>query len=153
MGTVTLWGNVVSGTGAGTTFTQLPWVQAQFEAKLGIRAYPGTLNLRLEDPAALATWRWLKTHPGVVIEPISQEYCEARGFPAVVAKGGPSQEMQGVEDALNAGGQRVAIILPDVQGYPEDQMELIAPVNLREALGLRDGDVVRVYVEVGAARE
>jgi len=153
MGTVVLWGKVVSGIGQGTAFTQLPWVQTQFTAKLGINAHPGTLNLRLEDPVALAAWRRLRDSPGIRIEPVSREYCEARGFPAVAVTERAAANLRSVEEALNAGGQRAAIIFPDVPGYPEDQVELIAAVNLREALRLRDGDVVWVYVEVERACE
>ncbi|MBC7129766.1 DUF120 domain-containing protein, partial [Candidatus Bathyarchaeota archaeon] len=39
---------------------------------------------------------------------------------------------------------KCAIIIPEVDGYPGNVMEIIAPVNLREKLGLKDGDIVEV---------
>jgi len=39
-----------------------------------------------------------------------------------------------------------AIIIPQVPSYPEDVLEVIAPLPLREKLELRDGDEVRLTV-------
>ncbi|MFB3067731.1 MAG: DUF120 domain-containing protein [Acidobacteriota bacterium] len=37
-----------------------------------------------------------------------------------------------------------AIVLPAVPSYPNNVVELLAPVNLREALGLGDGGAVTI---------
>jgi CTP-dependent riboflavin kinase len=148
MGTVVLRGRLVSGLGQGSEFTRLDWVRSQFAARLGIDPYPGTLNLQLDEPTELGKWRRLKAHPGIRIEPASAEFCEARGYPARVVKGSPLPFPKDDADTPWADGLRAAIILPDVPGYPPAQIELIAAVNLREALGLEDGDVVSVRVEI-----
>jgi CTP-dependent riboflavin kinase len=38
--------------------------------------------------------------------------------------------------------------LPQIEGYAEDLLEVIAPVNLREALKLGDGDTAKVNVYI-----
>jgi CTP-dependent riboflavin kinase len=38
------------------------------------------------------------------------------------------------------------IVLPTVADYPSDKVEIIAPVNLRDSLELKDGDLVEVTV-------
>lgn len=132
-------GRVVSGQKEGADFTQLDWVRTQFKNRLGIDPYPGTLNLRLDEPAELEKWRQVKARGGVVIEPATPQFCQARGFPVLVQR----------DDTPPESGQRAAIILPDVPGYPDAQVELIAPVHLRKSLELEDGDIV--YVEVRVA--
>ncbi|MEM3712744.1 MAG: DUF120 domain-containing protein [Thermoproteota archaeon] len=39
-----------------------------------------------------------------------------------------------------------AVVIPRVPSYPKDMLEIIAPVNLRETLGLKDGDEIEVTV-------
>ncbi len=41
-----------------------------------------------------------------------------------------------------------AIVLPQVGNYPPDILEIIAPLNLRTALNLKDGDKLDVTVHV-----
>jgi riboflavin kinase len=43
-------------------------------------------------------------------------------------------------------GIRGAVIIPDRTHYPVDLLEIIAPVNLREMLGINDGDNVKIVV-------
>ena len=33
-----------------------------------------------------------------------------------------------------------AVLLPDVKDYPKDKIEIIAPMRLKEAFGVEDGD-------------
>ena len=40
-----------------------------------------------------------------------------------------------------------AIVVPEVEGYPPAQVEIIAPVGVREALGIEDGDPVEIEVK------
>ncbi len=138
MGVVVLRGRVVTGQGEGARFTQLPWVRAQFVDRLGIDPHPGTLNLWLDEPAELEKWRRLKRSAGVTIEPASPEFCEARAFPVL--------EMRSSGVRNPGDDPPAAIILPDVPDYPEAQVELIAPVSLRETLALQDGDLLTLYI-------
>lgn len=116
-------GIVRDGLGQGRDFTQLDWVRQQFCDKLGFDPFPGTLNVRTPDVVTLAVWR---TCPSITIEP-------APGFCA-----GSCYRVE-----LN-GRITASWIIPAVFAYPNDLMELIAPVSLRQALALKTGDVVSV---------
>ena len=45
-------------------------------------------------------------------------------------------------------GVEGAIVIPKRTHYPSEILEIIAPVKLREKLGLKDGDIVEVEVLV-----
>ncbi|HZT08332.1 MAG TPA: DUF120 domain-containing protein [Chloroflexota bacterium] len=126
---VVLRGIAVSGLGKATAFTQLDWVQRQFEARLGFRAWPGTFNVRIVDQQEQARWDALSTRPGIPIDPPDARGCLATCFPALVADSLPG-----------------AIILPHVAGYPQDQVELVTAESVRARLGCVDGDPVLVRV-------
>jgi CTP-dependent riboflavin kinase len=126
---IVLSGRVVTGLGQGASFTQLPWARKGFTERVGVDPYPGTLNLRLEKPEHLAAWRALREEPGIPIPPPSQDFCSAKCFRVMV------------EDKI-AG----AIVYPLVPGYPEDTLEIIAPVHLKSSLGVEDGALVRVRI-------
>ena len=128
--TAKITGRVVSGAGQGAQFTQLDWARAQFIDKLGIDPFPGTLNLVLDSPDALAAWAEWKTSPGVLITPPDARWCDARCYPIHIA-----------------GRVHGAIILPEVNGYSSAQIEIIADVSLRERLKLKDGDALTLELK------
>jgi len=113
-------GHVVRGQGEGASFTGLTWARAAFIAQLGIDPYPGTLNLRPEDVAA---WAALRAMPGTIIKAPDAKFCDARAWRVRVA-----------------GRIEAAIVVPEVPGYPDNKIEIIAAVSLRDALSLADGD-------------
>lgn len=115
-------GVLCSGLGEGAAFTGLAWARAEFNAKLGFDPHPGTFNLRLQGRAWEAARARLKQAPGIGIEPPAG-FCAAKCFPV---------EMPG--------GIHGAAVIPEVPGYPADKLELLAPVALREALGMAEGD-------------
>ena len=41
-----------------------------------------------------------------------------------------------------------AVVIPQIEDYPENVLEIIASVNLRETLNLKDGEDVTVSVQV-----
>jgi catechol 2,3-dioxygenase-like lactoylglutathione lyase family enzyme len=124
-------GKVSSGAGKGQHFTRLDWARAQFVDKLGIDPYPGTLNLIVEDQGSQAAWSALRDGPGIRIENLKSGSgdCQARCYRVQVA---------GCPDA--------AIVLPEVGAYPENEVEIIAPIALRNALGIKDGDEIVLQV-------
>lgn len=122
-------GRIVTGLGQGTSFTQLPWAREAFVSRVGIDPYPGTLNLRLEEPEHLAAWRQVREKTGIPIPPPSQDFCSAKCFKVMV------------EDRI-AG----AIVYPLVPDYPEDTLEIIAPVHLKSFLGAGDGGMIRIRI-------
>ena len=123
-------GTLISGKGEGKYFTQLPWARKQFVAKLGFDPYPGTLNLELESTEDLEKLRMLKSNPGIEIKPESKNYCVGYCFAALIE-----------------GKIKGAVVIPIVESYESDLLEIISPVNLRASLNLRDGDVVNVKVQ------
>ena len=123
---VTLKGKVFSGERTGNLFVNLPWARKQFRRKLKFNPYPGTLNLRLSSRTNIEGLR--DTTRGVKIEP-PKGYYGGRCF-----------------EALVLGKVRGAVVVPDVPSYPSDVLEILAPINLREELGLKDGMELTVTV-------
>lgn len=122
---------VCSGLGEGAGFTALPWVSREFERQLGFAAWPGTLNLRMGGPAWRAWRARAASLPGIAIDPPAG-FCAAKCF------------------RVTLGGRvAAAAVIPEVEAYPADKLELIAPVALRAALGLADGDALRLRLEEG----
>ena len=124
-------GRLVSGIGQGRHFTRLDWASRQFIDKLGIDPFPGTINILVYEPEMLGAWQALAATPGVpILNPGSGPHdCDARCY-RVAIKAIPA-----------------AIVLPHVRGYPPGQIELIAAVNVRAALGVVDGAVVEIVLD------
>jgi len=117
-------GVVTSGQGNGKKYLDLPWVKSQILEKLGYIAYLGTLNIRItkED---MHQRKKLEEKKAIQIYP-AEGYCFGAVFKATI-------------NSVDC-----AIIIPQVKGYPADMLEIIAPIYLREALKLKDGDCVVV---------
>ena len=126
MKTLCLKGEIYSGKGEGAKFIELTWAKKQMEEKLGFTLFPGTLNLKL-TPDNVKNGKLLKKKTGFEITPPSG-YCRGRFFKA---------RLNGVE---------CAVLIPEVAGYPNDVVEIVASVNLREKLCLSDGSLVEVEV-------
>jgi len=123
--TVRVRGRVFSGTGEGAKFIKLSWVKNQIKEKMGFVPYEGTLNLRLngEDKKVRKA---LEEADSVFIVP-KNGYCRGKCFKARI--------MDSVDGA---------VIIPEVEGYPDDVLEVIAPTNLRERFKLKNGDYVEL---------
>lgn len=124
-------GRVASGIGQGRHFTRLPWARAQFVERLGIDPFPGTFNIVVDDPDAMPVWVRLRRTPGIRMDNPGDgpHDCDARCYPV------------SIEGRI--GG---AIVFPEVEGYPPAQIEIVARVDLRAALGVEDGDPVRLAI-------
>jgi riboflavin kinase, archaea type len=127
---IDLEGTLCSGLGEGARFTQLPWATREFREKLGFAPYPGTLNLMLTGAGWDSARARLQQAAGIAIVPPSG-FCAAKCFPVTV-----NERFAG------------AVVLPEVGNYPADKCEVLAPVGLRQELDLRDGDAVRLRVEI-----
>ena len=121
-------GTVTSGDGDGKKFMELPWVKRQITEKLGFTPYAGTLNLKLAEENAKQR-KLLEKTPSAKVLP-AEGYCEGLLFKAFI------------------GIVQCAIVVPQVAGYPNDLLEVIASVYLREALQLEDGREVTVAVNL-----
>lgn len=121
-------GTVVSGRREAAGFLTVPWVEERLTRFLGSAPFPGTLNLRLEPGPSIESWRALKASAlGRELPPGAEGFCAATLF-AVSVEG----EEQG------------AVVLPQVEGYPEDVVELVAGRALRERFRLEDGSGVEL---------
>jgi riboflavin kinase len=120
-------GRVVSGVGEGKYFTQLDWVRQQFQIHFGFDPVPGTFNVRIAEHDRHLLGK-LEKNRGTPIVPPDPSFCAARCFPVQVAA------ISGV------------LVIPSVDGYSHDVLEIMAPVHVRERTGLQDDDPVEVEV-------
>ena len=104
-------------------------MKRQFIEKLSIDPYPGTLNLEIVDPESLQPFKELKATNGIEITPEDPSFCSARCYPVLIN-----------------GQLKAAIVLPLVEGYPENKMELIAFQNIKKALSLKVGGDLEVEI-------
>ena len=125
-------GEVVSGKGEGAFFTRAQWARAAFQELVEIDPWPGTFNLRVSDQASRTAWAQLNAASGLLLQAPDAAWCDGRCYSALLIQG----------------DIRAAIIVPQVTSYPTDQVEIIAAVSIREALGVGDGD--RIEVEATA---
>lgn len=120
-------GRVFSGDGKGARFIKLPWVRRQIIEKLGFIPYPGTLNIKTSEHVSELK-EFLKRTYTIEISP-AKGFCRGRCFKACF--------MDNIE---------CAIIIPEVENYPEDVIEVIASINLREKFQLKDGDMIEIKI-------
>ena len=124
-----LQGKIATGLGKAAEFTEVPWAKAAFCDVLGVDPHPGTVNIIVSSAEDLAAWARVKATTGIVIKPPQPDWCDAFCYKAMIA-----------------GKIAAVIVLPDVAEYPADQVELIAAVNVRESLSLKDGDSVAIEI-------
>ncbi len=122
-------GRIVEGLQVSANFTQIPWVRKQFISKLSIDPYPGTLNLEIIDQKDLENFTKLKATRGVEITPEDSSFCTGNCYFVLIE-----------------GKLKGAIILPVVENYPKDKIELIASLNIKEALSVNTGDFLEVEI-------
>ena len=127
-------GRVATGKGVAVGFTSADWARRAFKELVGIDPHPGTLNLIVSDSPDLEAWRRLRATPGLRMSNPDPNWCDGLLYPVSLP-----------------GGIKAAIVVPEVGDYDPRQVEIIAPVRLREALGLTDGDLVEVTAAVGAS--
>jgi riboflavin kinase len=124
-------GKIVSGAGEGAYFTQIDWVQQQCNEKLGFKPCPGTLNLELSK-GNLPIIESLDKEKGIELISPNPKFCNAKAF------------------AVSLGEISGAIIMPEekVRVHPQNIIEIIAPLNIKAALDVKDGDNVTLFLKV-----
>jgi CTP-dependent riboflavin kinase len=108
----------------------------ELQRKLGLLPFPGTLNLTVQTEAREALFR------------------RRESFLRIADPAAPSCPgyLQRVTLKANGRACRSAyLILPELTMY-KDVLEIIAAENLRQALGLQDGDPVEVEIEIEESR-
>jgi len=121
-------GKVITGLGEGQYYISLEGYRTQFKEKLGFDPYPGTLNIKLD--AQSIEIRKKITQSIRIMGFTDQNRTFGKGSCFMVR----ISDIQG------------AVITPERTHYPEDIIEIIAPVNLRNYLDLKDGHNVNVEV-------
>ena len=132
---LSLHGAVTGGMGEGRHYITLPGYAEQFRERLGYDPFPGTLNVDLTEESV----RRRGEMAGIDAVPIDAWEGDDRTYGAATCYG----------VTLVAGDERydeVHAIVPDRTHHDDDQLELIAPDRLRDALDLDDGDAVEVRV-------
>jgi riboflavin kinase, archaea type len=126
--TITFEGKVITGEGNGKKYLALPWVKQQIEEKAGFTPFLGTLNLKLTRAEAERRKLLNKTK--------SARICPAEGY------------CMGLLFKASIADVECAVVLPQVKSYPDNVLEVIASVDLRDKLKVKDGDAVAVSVQV-----
>ena len=134
MTSIELIGRLASGEGVARHYTREPWARNAFMAAAGIDPFPGTLNVLIPDGPDRQRWLAVRMTEGTVLPAPNPEFCDGRLFHATVT-------------SVSGHSVKGAVIVPMVPGYPEDRVELIADVGLRDTLGIVDGDVLTVQIE------
>jgi riboflavin kinase len=122
--------------GEGRHYISLSGYMRQFEEKLGYEPFLGTLNLELDPDSVRERGRLTALEP-VTIEGWADEertYGPAYCYPATV------------ENEAGEAHEACHVITPERTHHGDDQLEVIAPVKLREALDLDDGSTLTVRV-------
>jgi riboflavin kinase, archaea type len=123
-------GAVVSGIGEGKYYMSLGPYKEQFTAALGFEPYPGTLNIRLA-PSSMTVRKKIDALDWTRIKGFSTDgrtFGDARCIPCRI------------------GTIKCGIVVPGRTHYPDDLIEVIAPIALRRKLGVEDNDSVNVEV-------
>ena len=129
--TLTISGTLASGLGEGAFYMRQKGYRDQFRKKLWFEPYEGTLNLKMAG-SDLAKMQILQDSPGI----------EITGFEA----GG--RTFGGAKCFLaTAGHVDCAVIMP-IRTHHTDVLEVISKHYLRNALGIKDGDVVELAVSL-----
>jgi riboflavin kinase len=119
-------GAVVSGVGESASFLGIPWVNHQITQMVRFCPYNGSLNV---DVADAGIQKRLKRHGTDKIVPEEKGFCEALIFRGMIA-----------------GRYPCGVILPLVPDYPASILEIVAPVHLKDALSMKDGDGIEVEI-------
>ena len=119
-------GTIETGIGEGSYYVSQKEYQKQFKEKLGFKAFPGTLNLKInkEDLA-----QFLADKSPIDIDEFTTK---TRTFGSIKAY---KVKLNNVE---------TSIVIPERTRHAEDIIEIIAKNNLRQTLNLKDKDKVKL---------
>jgi riboflavin kinase, archaea type len=127
-------GKVVSGMGEGAYYMSLEGYRSQFNEKLGYEPYAGTLNLKLLNQSSVRMRSMMDNYPSVFIRGFtdsSRSYGWVKCYPAI----------------LNDGAvDKAAVIVLERTHYDNSMLEVIAPIGIKDLLGIKNGDSVKVFV-------
>ena len=120
-------GRIVRGVEESGKFLAVDWVNKAVREAFGFAPFPGTLNIDVTDPSIQ---RRLIEQDAGRIAAVDPGFCDA-----IIARGR-------INNRYDCG-----VIIPLVPNYPERILEIVAPVQLKNALGVNDGDEVELELE------
>ena len=129
-------GNVISGMGEGAYYMSLEGYRRQFREKLGYEPYPGTLNVRLTDQIDMNGRLELGKHPSIFINGFSdgtRTYGWVKCYRATINDGT-------IDNA--------AVLVLERTHYDDSMLEVIAPISIKQAAGIKNGDKIKVQVRL-----
>jgi riboflavin kinase len=132
--TIEFEGNVVSGMGEGAYYMSLEGYRKHFKEKLGYEPYLGTLNVRLTDQIYKNARLELGKHPSIFINGFSdgtRTYGWVKCYRATINDG--------------AIGNAAVLVLERTH-YDDSMLEVIAPISIKQAAGVKNGDRIKVQV-------
>jgi riboflavin kinase len=129
--TLTVSGIVASGLGEGAFYMRQKGYKDQFRKKLWFEPYEGTLNLKIQG-GDLAKIEIMRENPGI----------EISGFE------GAGRTFGGAKCFLSTLGHLDCAIIMPIRSHHSDVIEVISKHYLRGSLGLKDGDVAELIVQL-----
>jgi riboflavin kinase, archaea type len=127
-------GSVVSGMGEGAYYMSLDGYRKQFKEKLGYEPYAGTLNVRLTEQTFMNARRELGKHPSIFIDGFSdgtRTYGWVKCYKATINGRAPD---------------KAAVLVLERTHYDDSMLEVISPVSIKQARGIKNGDKIKVQV-------
>jgi len=129
-------GNVISGMGEGAYYMSLEGYKRQFREKLGYEPYPGTLNVRLTDQIDMNSRLELGKYPSIFINGFSdgtRTYGWVKCYRATINDGA-------IDNA--------AVLVLERTHYDDSMLEVIAPISIKQTVGIKNGDRIKVQVQL-----
>jgi riboflavin kinase, archaea type len=133
-------GILVSGMGEGKYYMSLEGYRKQFKKKIGYIPYPGTLNIRIFDPLSLENREKIERFAYQFIDGFSDSertYGWVKCYSAIMND--------------NVDIQSDLLILERTH-HDKNMLEIIAPVNIKQLMGLKNGDNVKVTLRASKNR-
>jgi riboflavin kinase len=133
---ITLEGHVISGMGEGAYYMSLEGYRMQFRQKLGYSPFPGTLNIKLSDPASMRSRQGLSAFPSIFIHGFSDKlrtYGWVKCYPVEINNGLV---------------KKAALLILERTHYDDSIIEIIAPICIKESMKIKNGDHVSVTAHI-----
>ena len=127
-------GVVVSGSGEGKYYVGQDEYFMQFQDKLSFRPFLGTLNIRLKTVHDIKAKNEMEKMKPVVMHGFKKEnrsFGNINSYPCMI-----NRKIRG------------AVIIPQRTHHPSDIVEIIAPVDVRKALSVKESDYINVEIRI-----
>jgi riboflavin kinase len=123
-------GSIVTGIGEGAYYVDV--YSSKLRSALGFKAHLGTLNVKIGDDESRKAVGRMKNTPPLVVSGFTHE---GRTFGDVICY------RVKINRKIEA-----AVVIAQRTHHSEEILEVVAPVNIREALGLQDDDKITLTV-------